>query len=98
MRACEAVGRMSSTDPIEAAAKAHRDAIEAHANVRNSRRYRDATSHLQRVVDDFVRVVSSSALAFTRYPDSRHWLLQNATDELIEAVVATVVLTREGIF
>lgn len=40
----------------------------------------------------------SSWLAFTRYPESRHWLLHYSTDDLLESAVALPTLTRDGMF
>jgi hypothetical protein len=86
-------------DPFGEAARDLQEKIAAHAETRSSQRYTDAECHRDRLVRDFLFALRASAIAFTRYPNSRHWLLQNAVgEELIESAVALSVLTSQGIF
>ncbi len=90
---------MSSTDdPFAAAARDLKERIEAHGETRSTKRYEDAQTHLDRLVQDFAVGLHSSWFAFTRYPEGAQWLLQNSADDLLESAIALPVLTRDGIF
>jgi hypothetical protein len=90
---------VTQVDPFAEAARDLQEKIVAHTETRSSKRYKDAERHQDRLVRDFLFALRASAIAFTRYPNSRHWLLQNAVgEELIESAVALSVLTGQGIF
>jgi hypothetical protein len=69
-----------------------------HEKLRNSKPYTDEIKHLTRLTHDFLFCIHSCWLAFTRYPDGRHWLLQGATDQLVESAIALPALVEQGIF
>jgi hypothetical protein len=99
VRGSASFGRMNvPEDPFAAAARELEARVRAHEQTRSTKRYEDAVVHLRRLVQDFAIALRASWLAFTRYPESRHWLLQNSTDDLLESVAAVPALTREGIF
>ena len=85
-------------DPFARAAQEQARRIAEHAEVRKTKRYEDAQTHLRRLAQDFVVILRLSWVAFTRYPSSRYWLLQNATDDLLESAVALPGLCDKGIF
>lgn len=85
-------------DPFAAAAREHTRRIAEHAEVPKTKRYEDAQLHLRRLTQDFLVALRASWFVFTRYPDGKHWLLQNAVDDLMESAVAIPMLVEQGIF
>src|SRR4029077_1416269 len=85
-------------DPFAAAASDLKSRIEEHEETRSTKQYESAELHLHRLVQDFAVALHASWFAFTRYPESKNWLLQNSIDDLLESAIALPVLARDGIF
>lgn len=85
-------------DPFAAAASDLKSRIEEHDETRSTKQYEAAELHLQRLVQDFAVALHASWFAFTRYPESKNWLLQNSIDDLLESAIALPVLAHDGIF
>jgi hypothetical protein len=88
----------TSEDPFAAAASDLKRRIEEHEETRSTERYQAAEVHLQRLIQDFASALHASWFAFTRYPESKNWLLQNSADDLLESAIALPLLARDGVF
>lgn len=87
--------------PVDPFAEAARDLdrrIAEHHLVRSGDEYTAELTFTWRLTLDFARAVSAMALAFTRYPESRKWLLAATADDIIESSIAIGSLARDGVF
>ena len=89
---------MSNSNPFAEARRQLEADVAAHATLRASKRYRDAQTHLSRLLADFALTLRLSAFCFTRYPHARQWIQQANVDDLLESVVAIPLLVDQGIF
>ncbi len=89
---------MSEPDPFAEAARQLEADLAAHATLKASKRYKDAQTHLSRLLADFSPALQLSAFYFTRYPHARQWMQQANADDLLESVVAIPLLVEQGIF
>jgi hypothetical protein len=85
-------------DPFAAAAQELAARIARYEDERNSDEFEAERRHLRRVTQGFVLAVRSSAVAFTRYPDGKHWLLKSSMDDFLESSIAIVSLGEQGVF
>jgi hypothetical protein len=96
VRAAMLRGVPQRDDPFADAAEQLAARIAAHDELRAGKRYTDARLHLARLVQDFATALRVSSLAFTRYPHSVNWLLQNSIDDLLESAIALPALLDVG--
>src|SRR3954453_14312817 len=89
---------MTTPDPFAEAARQLEAELAAHATVKASKRYKDAQTHLSRLLADFSLTLQLSSFYFTRYPHARQWIQQASADDLMESVVAIPTLVEQGIF
>jgi hypothetical protein len=89
---------MSKPDPFADAARQLETDLAAHATLKASKRYKDAQTHLSRLLADFSLALQLSAFCFTRYPHARQWMQQANADDLLESVVAIPLLVEQGVF
>src|SRR5262245_59212836 len=92
---------LAADDPFQKAANAHRELIqaktEAYEQERDSRPFRQEIQTLDKLTSDFAMALRIAWFAFTRYPESDKWLLQRATDDLLESAISIALLAREGV-
>jgi hypothetical protein len=85
-------------DPFVQAAQAFAERLADCETVQAGDEYREQCTYMERLTTDFVLGVRSAALAFTRYPAGREWLLQASIDDLLESAISLVTLAGEGVF
>lgn len=87
-----------TSDLLSSAARELASRIANYEDVRNSDEFEAERRRLRRVTQGFVLTVRSAAVAFTRYPDGKHWLLQSSMDDFLESSIAIVSLGEQGVF
>lgn len=72
--------------------------IEQHDVTRDSVDFVAEQTRLRRLTLDFIEAVRSASSVFTRYPDSKKWMLQCSIDDFIESALSVQILALGGIF
>ena len=85
-------------DPFARMAHDLGERMQRHETIRASAEYLAQMTYMERLTKDFIVGMNSAALAFTRYPDGKDWLLQSSMDDLLESAISLVALGRQGVF
>jgi hypothetical protein len=88
----------TSEDPFLQAAHALAERIAKYGTVQVDDEYRAQWTYMLRLTRDFVVGVRSAAVAFTRYTESKKWLLQSSMDDFLESAISLVSLAQQGVF
>lgn len=90
-------GDASRPREFEEIARQQQRGIEAHAQLRESRPYVDATMRIERITIDFVETVRAAWLFATRDPNFDRYVFWRFTDDLIASALAVWMTSRDGI-